>query len=421
MQTSFFVSLSDEYGGYNSDSDNLDSTFIEPQMLLDEFDDPVEFKFDPTAADSSTPPIPTTVQQQQQQHLQQQQQQLQQVHQIVKKHVTMAPVVAPPLTPIIQVRQLAQQQGPVYTLLNTQLPKLSTMPATTTAYITTKPLPKLQKRPKLKENGIKAQPNQYQLLQMPQQQNVSTTTTTGNGNSGLQIASVISGVNNNEFNDLFSNSLLANAQVQQTAQKQLAKLSMSSAMPHGLKIEGQVAGNRTSKYIIDDSEGSVRDFCTKEGDHVYRCKVCSRVYTHISNFCRHYVTSHRRHVKVYPCPYCMKEFTRKDNMTAHVKIIHKAEHQQAQLLAGAINLDEHSQSSDQPNLGSDQPSIIPQPPQQQQPQTAPEQPLPTIKIEPPLTPTSIQQLAPASTTQTLTAATTTPPVLTLRLVQQLQQ
>lgn len=85
------------------------------------------------------------------------------------------------------------------------------------------------------------------------------------------------------------------------------------------------SNNRTGKYIIDDSEGSVRDFCTKEGEHTYRCKVCSRVYTHISNFCRHYVTSHKRNVKVYPCPHCYKEFTRKDNMTAHVKIIHKIE------------------------------------------------------------------------------------------------
>lgn len=95
------------------------------------------------------------------------------------------------------------------------------------------------------------------------------------------------------------------------------------------------SNNRTGKYIIDDSEGSVRDFCTKEGEHTYRCKVCSRVYTHISNFCRHYVTSHKRNVKVYPCPHCYKEFTRKDNMTAHVKIIHKIENTSAAAAAVA--------------------------------------------------------------------------------------
>jgi len=83
--------------------------------------------------------------------------------------------------------------------------------------------------------------------------------------------------------------------------------------------------NLSSNVGEGEAEGSVRDYCTKEGEHTYRCKVCSRVYTHISNFCRHYVTSHKRNVKVYPCPFCFKEFTRKDNMTAHVKIIHKIE------------------------------------------------------------------------------------------------
>lgn len=67
--------------------------------------------------------------------------------------------------------------------------------------------------------------------------------------------------------------------------------------------------------------GSVRDFCVREGD-LHRCTVCHRTYTHISNFCRHYVTSHQANVKYFPCPVCSKEFTRKDNMVAHVKIIH---------------------------------------------------------------------------------------------------
>lgn len=77
------------------------------------------------------------------------------------------------------------------------------------------------------------------------------------------------------------------------------------------------------KSQIDESGESVRDYCIKEGENVFRCKVCSRVYTHISNFCRHYVTSHKKDVKVFPCPICFKEFTRKDNMVAHLKIIHK--------------------------------------------------------------------------------------------------
>ncbi|XP_063393824.1 protein tramtrack, beta isoform-like isoform X1 [Cydia fagiglandana] len=73
----------------------------------------------------------------------------------------------------------------------------------------------------------------------------------------------------------------------------------------------------------EDTNESVRDYCIKEGENVFRCKICSRVYTHISNFCRHYVTSHKKDVKVFPCPICFKEFTRKDNMIAHLKIIHK--------------------------------------------------------------------------------------------------
>lgn len=77
-------------------------------------------------------------------------------------------------------------------------------------------------------------------------------------------------------------------------------------------------------------EGSVRDFCVKEGE-VYRCIVCHRTYTHISNFCRHYVTSHKQNVKYYPCPVCLKEFTRKDNMVAHVKIIHSGIKQPAHI------------------------------------------------------------------------------------------
>ncbi|CAH0557828.1 unnamed protein product [Brassicogethes aeneus] len=76
-----------------------------------------------------------------------------------------------------------------------------------------------------------------------------------------------------------------------------------------------------SKKIIDP-EKSARDFCVREKD-LYRCTVCDRVYTHISNFCRHYMTSHKVNVKMFSCPVCRKDFTRKDNMLAHLKIIHK--------------------------------------------------------------------------------------------------
>lgn len=79
--------------------------------------------------------------------------------------------------------------------------------------------------------------------------------------------------------------------------------------------------NYTKK--ISSPDKSARDFCVREKDNLYRCTVCDRVYTHISNFCRHYMTSHKVDVKMYSCPVCGKAFTRKDNMLAHLKIIHK--------------------------------------------------------------------------------------------------
>lgn len=246
------TSLRDDYeDSMGSDCENMPSSYIEPQLVLDEYDDPVEFKFNP---DSMSP------------------------------------------TPSME-RRLSQQ-----------MPKLALIPTqqllSTTITATTKPLPKLQKRPKLKENGISLDSNSNSSTNHKQQQHYQQ-------QQGIVGSLVTAGLNNNDFIDMFSNSIFSS--------------SLSIHNQSGLKIEPQVTCNRTGKYTIDDSEGSVRDFCTKEGDHIYRCKVCSRVYTHISNFCRHYVTSHKRNVKVYPCPFCFKEFTRKDNMTAHVKIIHKLE------------------------------------------------------------------------------------------------
>lgn len=81
--------------------------------------------------------------------------------------------------------------------------------------------------------------------------------------------------------------------------------------------------NTTTRHKVSDSEKSARDYCVREKDNLYRCTVCDRMYTHISNFCRHYMTSHRSDVKMFSCPVCGKEFTRKDNMLAHLKIIHK--------------------------------------------------------------------------------------------------
>lgn len=104
----------------------------------------------------------------------------------------------------------------------------------------------------------------------------------------------------------------------------MSKDSISSAIFSVMAGEAEISQSDfegSFKTENERTEGSVRDFCVKEGD-VYRCTVCHRTYTHISNFCRHYVTSHKPNVKYYPCPVCYKEFTRKDNMVAHVKIIH---------------------------------------------------------------------------------------------------
>jgi Cys2His2 zinc finger developmental/cell cycle regulator len=293
---------------------------IEPQMLLDEFDEPMEFKYNPDDSNSSTPQRTTPGPQNGSQDSNGTSNN--------NNSLTQQQVLMP------QLLQKKQQQ----LLLQHQMPKLTPIAGGhAQAFIIAKNLPKQNKRAKL----LKQQNGEMKPISVQ----------TGSGQQ-LQLPNVLSGINNNEFIDLFSNNLLLNSAMSQsnlslkikaikqmmpapsTPQLQQSQMSPqstpSSGSDSGLKIEPLIQDNRSNKYAIDDSEGSVRDFCTKEADHVYRCKVCSRVYTHISNFCRHYVTSHKRNVKVYPCPFCFKEFTRKDNMTAHVKIIHKLEHQQQQ-------------------------------------------------------------------------------------------
>ncbi|XP_076254899.1 zinc finger and BTB domain-containing protein ttk isoform X3 [Rhynchophorus ferrugineus] len=89
------------------------------------------------------------------------------------------------------------------------------------------------------------------------------------------------------------------------------------------QYDGPVCRYLNYSEKICDPEKSARDFCVREKDNRFRCTVCDRAYTHISNFCRHYMTSHKMDVKMYTCPLCCKEFTRKDNMLTHIKIIHK--------------------------------------------------------------------------------------------------
>lgn len=67
---------------------------------------------------------------------------------------------------------------------------------------------------------------------------------------------------------------------------------------------------------------SIRKYCTREGNHMYRCNVCSKTYTHISNFCRHFLAAHYGIKQDIHCPVCLKPFTRKDNMMTHAKQVH---------------------------------------------------------------------------------------------------
>lgn len=110
--------------------------------------------------------------------------------------------------------------------------------------------------------------------------------------------------------------------------KSKSVLDLDDFASYDIVLDDPAFDSKSFKYVnyskkINDPEKSARDFCVRERENVYRCTVCNRLYTHISNFCRHYMTSHKVDVKMFSCPVCGKEFTRKDNMLAHLKIIHK--------------------------------------------------------------------------------------------------
>lgn len=79
------------------------------------------------------------------------------------------------------------------------------------------------------------------------------------------------------------------------------------------------SGDESRKKI---DKMSIRKYCTREANHTYRCNVCSKTYTHISNFCRHFLSAHYGHKQDIHCPVCFKTFTRKDNMMTHAKQVH---------------------------------------------------------------------------------------------------
>ena len=76
-------------------------------------------------------------------------------------------------------------------------------------------------------------------------------------------------------------------------------------------------------YESDYANKPVRDFCTQLDNGKYSCKLCNKSYTHISNFTRHFESSHRSMVTIYRCLVCEKNFKRKDNLATHFKAIHK--------------------------------------------------------------------------------------------------
>ncbi|VVC36441.1 Hypothetical protein CINCED_3A005114 [Cinara cedri] len=79
--------------------------------------------------------------------------------------------------------------------------------------------------------------------------------------------------------------------------------------------------NANRPIIMD--KYSVRQFCTQESSNLFRCKLCRKTYTHISNFCRHFLSSHHGVRQEVACPVCTRMFTRRDNMLTHMKQVHR--------------------------------------------------------------------------------------------------
>lgn len=124
----------------------MDTSYMEPQLMLDEYDEPVEFKFDPNASNSPSQ------QQQQDNHMSQQArqqafllaaQQKHQQQQLVEAAAAAAAAGGMKMSAIVGTGPLP---GTV-TLLNSMvsIPKL--------APIAKQNKPKINKRVKLKQNG----------------------------------------------------------------------------------------------------------------------------------------------------------------------------------------------------------------------------------------------------------------------------
>lgn len=138
-----------DINGSDSD-DQMDTSLMEPQLMLDEYDEPVEFKYDPNT-DSTHQQDTNHYMQQQSQYKQlmiaaeQHRQQLQQLQAVAKGGAIIG---------------IGPQPGTV-TISNAS--NTVSIPKLTPILKQTKQMPKLSKRPKLKQNGLSQADQQVNL------------------------------------------------------------------------------------------------------------------------------------------------------------------------------------------------------------------------------------------------------------------
>ncbi|XP_075235753.1 zinc finger and BTB domain-containing protein ttk isoform X2 [Lycorma delicatula] len=139
----------------------------------------------------------------------------------------------------------------------------------------------------------------------------------------------------------------------------IPRISISSSSPSLSTTAGLIpsigSGERLTRNRPID-KASVRRYCTHEADNVYRCNVCAKTYTHISNFCRHFLSAHHGVRQEIPCPVCFKLFTRKDNMMTHTKQVHRL----ALLRGSGVSMTSTTPGSHDSNITQEQLLIHPQ-------------------------------------------------------------
>lgn len=132
--------LSTILDGNDSDNDEpMDTSYMEPQLMLDEYDEPVEFKYDPNANDSQENQLSNMSQQARQQAF---------LIAAQQKHQQQLAEAAAAAAGGLQMANVVGAGGMTGQLLNSMvsIPKLAPL---------VKPVkPKINKRVKLKQNGV---------------------------------------------------------------------------------------------------------------------------------------------------------------------------------------------------------------------------------------------------------------------------